>query len=60
MCVNIEDVKKRWKEEIYDKASEIDPSDAYTWNGLLLGFLLGNGVSLEKANEIINTDEFPY
>ena len=56
----LEDLQKRWKDEVYDKADEVDVEGLFVWKGLLLGFLLGAGVPLDLANRWINAREFKY
>lgn len=60
-----EDLLRAFKEEIWDKASEIDPDGRMDWEDLALGFFLGIGVSLEQASnyELLNqaaTGNFPF
>lgn len=43
---------QRWKEEVYDKAEEVDPSDEFVWRGVAIGFLLGCGFSIEEARKL--------
>lgn len=50
---SLKSIKARWITEVYRKANDIDPDDEYTWRGLLLGFLLGAGVPLKKAQDIV-------
>lgn len=45
-------VKERWHKEVYENALAVDPNDDYTWDGLLVGFLLGCGVPLRQALDI--------
>lgn len=49
----LQKIQDRWHAEVYDKAEAVDPHDDYTWDGLLLGFLLGAGVPLQQADDIV-------
>lgn len=41
----------RFKAEVYDKASDIDPEDEHDWTSLAFGFGLGAGLSARDAEE---------
>ena len=45
-------IKKRWHEEVYDRSDRIDKFDKYIWEGVLVGFLIGAGVTPAKAKHI--------
>ena len=38
-----------WTEQIYDKGTEVDPSNEYCWKSLAVGFALGWGTSIPEA-----------
>lgn len=46
-------IQDRWHTEVYNAANLVDPGDDYTWDGLLLGFLLGADVPLQQAQDIV-------
>lgn len=59
---NMERLAARWRADVYDVAEEFDADEQYTWDGLLLGFLLGAGVDPATARQIVlaaPTEEWP-
>ena len=45
-------IKDRWMDEVYGNAGYLDPYEDYVWSGVLLGFLIGAGVSADEAQAI--------
>lgn len=40
---SLNDIRKRWREEVCAKAVDIDPDSEYTWEGIWIGFCIGAG-----------------
>lgn len=49
-----------WHESVLPHAGDIDPSQEYIWRGVLIGFLLGFGLSLQQAERALNEMEWEY
>jgi hypothetical protein len=45
------DHTEEFKNEVSDRASEIDPDDSQDWYSLTLGWALGKGASPDEAHE---------
>lgn len=45
---------KRFKQDVWDKADEIDPSDEELWVSLAYGFFLACGIGIERASWLGN------
>lgn len=46
-----ETLKERFKREVHDKASEIDPNNEQDWFSLTLGWAIATGQPPEEAHE---------
>jgi hypothetical protein len=47
---------KRFRCEVYDKAKTVDPGSDYTWDGVVVGFLMGCGIPRNRITPEIETD----
>jgi len=45
-------LQAKWNMQISANVESIDPGENYCWRSLLLGFLLGNNVSLDVAHTV--------
>ncbi len=43
---------KKFKEEVYDRAKEIDPENERDWFDMAYGYFLGNGVDRDTAFDL--------
>ena len=55
MKPDFDEVKKRWREEVYDKGDEVDPDDQFIWLGVAVGFLLGCGYTIKEARKLAHS-----
>lgn len=46
-----EELLRLFKENVYDKASLIDPGDEMDWNDLACGYFLALGASIDQATD---------
>lgn len=53
MIPNEEQLVEVWKRGVFDKADVLDPGYEHDWRSLALGFALGNGHSIELAEEFV-------
>ena len=44
--------EKDWKEVVYDRGDEVDPSNEQDWYSLTVGFALGKGFSIDVSHEL--------
>ncbi len=44
---------ERWKQDVYDKAEEVDPHSEELWSSLALGYFIGLGMSIEDAEDSV-------
>ena len=44
----------KWKEQVFDRAEEVDPNNEMDWEDLAIGFFLGLGQSVEQAEELLS------
>jgi len=49
-----EQVIKLWKEKVYDKEGEIDPSQEQDWGSMAIGFALALGYRPDAAHRFVN------
>ncbi len=45
-------IVKRFKQEIHDRAKEIDPANEHDWLSLTLGWAIGKGLSVADALDL--------
>lgn len=50
--IDIKSVSRDWIELFNNRSDDIDPDDEYDWEGVLVGFLIGRGVSISEAKDI--------
>ena len=50
--MNVEELEREWRISVYDKGSEIDPSDERDWYSMAIGWLLAKGVQPDEAYKI--------
>lgn len=56
----IEELKTRWVKGVFNKAKLVDPENDYIWKGILIGWLIGSGVSIEEAHQLACSGKFEY
>ncbi len=42
-----------WKQDVWDKRTEVDPDDKLYWGSLAFGYFLGLGLSIADAHNAI-------
>lgn len=46
-----DELAKEWKEKVFDKSEEVDPSGRHDWGSMAVGFGLGKGLSPDAAED---------
>lgn len=48
-------VQASWKLDVVDRSDVVDPVSEHDWRSLALGYAIGKGMSIEQAQDFINT-----
>lgn len=50
-----------WKEEICDRATQVDMTNELDWESLFIGFMIGKGIPIHEATDPLFYEEgFKY
>ena len=44
---------EQWKQDIYDRADEVDPSSEMQWQDMAFGYAIAKGCDFDQAEEFI-------
>lgn len=53
-------LEQKFKTEICERGSEIDPDEELDWNALSVGWALANGLSVDEAHDFARIVGYTY